>query len=192
MKKLILIFILFLFICNGLFGLDDVENNFVFDISLCINAFNFNENILLILESEDIVDTFFSLSIGWGYNFNIISNILTPGIYFDFGFIFYESNNLLSNNPADNDRRLNIMGGVYLYNIFRYRQFEFQPFFGVAGYELLGLSSFCLTFGTLLTFRNFGIKYSYKIPFTNSDKIKNIHRFSLVYRFRFNIGDFFD
>ena len=195
MKKLIIL-ILFFQTCCLLFSLpltsDDYDN-------LTANA---GISFLFPVDKEFTgSDTFLdplllsSVSFGIGYHLDIIRNIFSPGIYGDIhinlipiAIIFLTGG--VPDGYQENTGRLDfpflLQTGIRLYNQFRFNSFDIQPFIGL---NLMAGSIETTVFkklGILIAYENFGIEYSYQIPFFNGlgNSRQSTHRIVFVYHMR--------
>jgi hypothetical protein len=146
----------------------------------------------------DITDSIavnrFAFGFGLGYHFNIINKILSPGLYFDFGFggpiIIFK------NGSSDQAVAYDGYGSVGLraYNLFTVAQFGLKPFFGfsfignteikqngkITG-EGFGLWSWIT--GVIVTYKYGGFEYAFCVPDFNTVTpfpYKYYHRISLL------------
>ena len=133
-----------------------------------------------------------SVSFGFGYHWNIIPHIFSPGIGGDFHISLL---NLLFQNDRDDDfykdkEKENdfyfFQLGIRIYNKFWFGEFDIQPFFGL---NLILLEGDCnptglrKVLGILMAYEEIGLEYSYQWPLF--DKMNNgnyaIHRIVFVY-----------
>jgi hypothetical protein len=136
----------------------------------------------------------FAFGFGLGYHFNIINNILSPGLYLDFGFggpiIIFENSS--SEVAVAYDGYGSI--GLRAYNLFTVAQFGLKPFFGfsfIGNAEIkekneiiyeFGLWSW--TTGIMFTYKHCGLEYAFCVPdFNNITPFpyKYYHRISLLF-----------
>jgi len=127
---------------------------------------------------------------GIGYHFNIVHNILAPGIYGDLhiGLLSFLSNN--NEDYYEDNSFLLYQGGLRLYNQFRFGLIDIQPFFGlnlmgsIAGdaSEERGLK----LWGILMAYKNFGFEYSYQVPLKGPmiNKKDAMQRIAFLYHLR--------
>ena len=203
MKKLLIIFILIsqmysVSFALSLFSDKEEKNNLIGNagISFLIPV---DENLT---GSNKFLSTLLltSFFVGVGYHLNIIENIFSPGIYGDIHLNIFPALYLLlisssANEIKDIENYEKINGsnpflvfqtGIRIYNYFRVDLFDVQPFIGL---NLLTGSVYAMTlktFGISVTYKNFGLEYSYQQPLTNHiSNIKgSIHRIVFVSHIR--------
>ena len=192
MKKYAFLLILLFYINCTLFSFDfiddffhvfeDENDNFTANIGFGTmfpvdSDANVGENIL----GSIILST---ISAGIGYHLNIVKNIFSPGIYADLhigllSLLYYDSDF----TKEDQNGFFFFQTGIRLYNQFRLRFVDIQPFFGlnlIFGFED-GMGLF--KYGILVSYKNFGIEYSYQ--FESFDyKGYDINRIVFVYHMR--------
>jgi hypothetical protein len=193
MKRLIFIILFSFLFYNVLFGLEDENPNWNFDIlPTSINSFDFNENAISSSELMSIASTMFSLSFGVGYHLNIIPYVFSPGIYIDWGIGYLSFIEGLFFSSDAYDDKYNTFGGwagIRLYNRFNFFDlFDIEPFAGLSLYGFSGLGLPVSTFGILFVYKNYGyidygIELSWHYPLSNKDKIFHGNRVSFIWRF---------
>ena len=157
--------------------------------------------------NDKFLNTFLlsSVSFGMGYHYNIIEGVLAPGIYGDvhlnalpalimlFGAMSgYEVKGIDDIVPHDEkhwDERnvfFLIQTGVRLYNQFRFELFDIQPFIGLNLMSGSINAKVFKTAGILFAYKNFGLEYSYLVPWDRHLNSTNssIHRIVFNYHFR--------
>jgi len=188
MKKLAFFVLLVLLVNSVLFSVDflntssDENDNLTANLGVSflypiLGGNNIGDNILASL-------LFTSLSAGVGYHFNILKNIIAPGIYGDMhlGFLTLLFNNEYA-EVAETDDFVFVQTGIRLYNQFRFGYIDIQPFYGFnflfAGPNFLGFYKF----GALFAYKKVGIEYSCHVPFHGNIE-HNLHRVAFVIHMR--------
>jgi hypothetical protein len=176
MKKLFIIIVLFFLFCSGLFCSEEKNNNWTFNLSpITINLLNFDDENVSKSVSTSIASSLLSFSIGVGYNFNVIPNIFSPGIYVDVGLGYF---GLFSDTKDDEPGHGGIWAGIRFNNLFQFNSFEIQPFVGLTLYGFSEMALPTTTYGILFAYTKYGLEYSFHLPISNADKIFYIHRIS--------------
>jgi hypothetical protein len=198
MKRLI---ILLIFIClfgNSAFSLegfegdesDNLTGNIGIDLffPLARNE-NAGYNILASL-------LFSSLSRGLGYHFNIIQDVFSPGIYGDVHISWLSLSNLASEDDKKDEKEnkneekelfIFIQAGLRLYNQFKVKYFDIQPFVGISFALANDISSAAKLFGILIAYKDIGIEYSYHTPLLDFETTmlnNNVHRIAFLIHMR--------
>jgi hypothetical protein len=137
---------------------------------------------------------FLSILFGYGYHFNLVENIFSPGIYGDIHLNWPAILTVSSPKEEEPKDSINTKSekeytklsffqfGVRLYNQLRFNSFDIQPFVGVNFILEAGVDIF-KTWGILIAFKNYGIEYCYHSLLRNyGEYIKNdVHRIAFVY-----------
>jgi hypothetical protein len=115
------------------------------------------------------------MNFGYGWNYDIIKNILSPGILFDIS-IGIDWFWLFSDDKDENDTRehnqFGLGAGFKIYNMIDLSEFMLIPFIG---YNFLLFYKVCPMFGFSLSFKNFGLEYAYYFPLENYKPEINHH-----------------
>jgi len=135
---------------------------------------------------------FLSGTFGVGKCFNVIPDILMPGIYGDVHFslisiLLAQGGGSIKLENADGDNSslpFIFQGGLCLYNKFRFGLFDIQPsagFNAIMGSLKPGMFA---KYGISAAYGNIGLEYSYQLPFTGSIKkdFPYLHRLVFIYR----------
>lgn len=110
--------------------------------------------------SEELTALSF-VNVGYGLNYNIINNLISPGISLDLSigtdwFWLFGSNN----NTYDTSKRTQFAfaGGVKIYNMIKIYDLMIIPFVGC---NFMFFSSVFPMIGLSISFKNFGLEYAY-------------------------------
>ena len=181
MKRFIFILIILSLSFSAVYGFQEnlwqggsnLGNNFIdlspFGIGFFRNTDNSSEFILCV-------------SAGAGGHFNIIPNLLSPGLYFDIGIDLFSFllNMLIDEN---NDDSVVSFGwtGVRVYNLFRFNLFRIQPFYGVTLVANNNRMHGSHSLGAIISYSSYGIEYNFLLPF-NTERLNPVHRISFIWR----------
>jgi len=117
------------------------------------------------------------LNIGYGWNYDIVKNIFSPGISFDVSIgtdwlrLFAEDKNEDKKNEPSYTQ-FGLGAGIKIYNMFEIYEFRIIPF---AGCNFLLLYKPCPMFGLSLSFSFFGLEYAYYFPLGSYKPEANHH-----------------
>ena len=168
-KVIILFFVLLLLVMSGnLYALGELTFNTLIQFIYFEELVN-KEGIFF----GSLIYT--SFSIGLGYHFNFVPDILAPGIYGEAGGSFLTM--FFSNESARTESNKNygygfLILGIRLYNQFRFNSLYARPFTGLRLFHENNKNATkatrtagCVNLGTQIIYKNFCIEYSLGIPF---------------------------
>jgi hypothetical protein len=182
MKKLLILFLLFVQLNISLSATDYTENENI-TLNIGISLFYPIEEDWPVAGNILGSIIFSSLYFGAGYHLSLLPNILMPGIYGEVNFWLLP---LLIQYLLDSDLEIESSDildiGIRLYNQFRFGLFDFQPFIG---FNLSVLRGFSMIYGFLLAYNNFGIEYSFLELYPDQvyTDSRTMHRIAFVYHF---------
>lgn len=182
MKRIIVLFGLLCFLSCSLCALNNFSENdnsvlalgvgFYFPLGKDADA---GANIL----ASFLLSTF---SFGFGHHFDIIPDIISPGIYADAHVSLLTI--VFGREHSIQDSAF-VQLGIRFYNQIRLGSFDLQPFAGLHFVLSDGYSSGAKMFGLLAFHEDFGIEYSLHSPvfdFGRNPFNDNVHRLMFVFR----------
>ena len=115
------------------------------------------------------------VNIGYGWNYDIIRNIFSPGILFDISigtdwlWLFNENKEM---NDKTEHTQFGLGAGIKIYNMIEIDEFRIIPFIG---FNFLLFYKACPMLGLSLSLKNFGLEYAYYFPLDNYKPETNHH-----------------
>ena len=170
MKRKIIICIFFIILLDNQIGAEEInflEYNENIPQDYLYNKHTLMEMSLRLFLSPSPTMNFSFLNIGGGWNYDIIKNIISPGILFDVS-IGTDWLWLFSEDKDENDdkerNQFGLGAGARIYNMIEIYEFRIIPFIGC---NFLLFYKVSPMFGLSLSFKYFGIEYAYYFPLGN-------------------------
>jgi hypothetical protein len=174
-KKIIVLILVFMLFCQNIGANESLF--FESNVYVYSSIHNLMEVSFRFFFPPNDDSNFSFINIGYGWNFDIINNILSPGILFDLSI---GTDWIALFNPeyeTSDPLQIGLGFGIKFNNLIEMGEFKIIPF---AGCNFLVLYKICPMFGLSLSFKYFGLEYAYYFPI-GSYKPEDNHHISIKF-----------